>query len=168
MFFNKVFSWNVRIYLYICCSYVLRSMVWYSAVSVIWCQLYAVSYSFVIYCSRKVMLLFIFFIIEAVNQRCSVKKEFLEISQNSQENTCTRVFLTEHLWTTASEMCKLITSSNSKRVTRFSQEEGFLKRPFISTNMMWKNAYNRITTKYSFAIFWRNILRFHLGNWHLR
>ena len=28
---------------------------------------------------------------EAVIQRCSVKKMFIEISQNSQENTCTRV-----------------------------------------------------------------------------
>ena len=28
--------------------------------------------------------------IEAVVQRCSVKKVFLEISQNSQENTCAR------------------------------------------------------------------------------
>ena len=29
--------------------------------------------------------------IEAVVQRCSVKKVFLEISQNSQENACARV-----------------------------------------------------------------------------
>ena len=29
---------------------------------------------------------------EAVAQRCSVEKAFLEISQNSQENTCARVF----------------------------------------------------------------------------
>ena len=29
--------------------------------------------------------------IEAIIQRCSVKKVFLEISQNSQENTCARV-----------------------------------------------------------------------------
>ena len=29
-------------------------------------------------------------ILEAVVQRCSVKKVFLEISQNSQENTCAR------------------------------------------------------------------------------
>ena len=29
--------------------------------------------------------------IEAVVQRCSVKKMFLEISQNSQKNTCARV-----------------------------------------------------------------------------
>ena len=28
---------------------------------------------------------------EAVAQRCSVKKVFLEISQNSRENTCARV-----------------------------------------------------------------------------
>ena len=28
---------------------------------------------------------------EAVSQKCSVKKLFLEISQNSQENTCARV-----------------------------------------------------------------------------
>ena len=30
---------------------------------------------------------------EAVAQRCSVKEMFLEISQNSQENTCARVSL---------------------------------------------------------------------------
>ena len=45
---------------------------------------------------------------ETVARRCSVKKIFLENSQNSQENTCARVsffvkflripFLTEHLW----------------------------------------------------------------------
>ena len=29
--------------------------------------------------------------VEVVNQRCSVIKVFLEISQNSQENTCARV-----------------------------------------------------------------------------
>ena len=32
-----------------------------------------------------------FFFSEAVTQRCSVKKVFLEISQNSQESTCGRV-----------------------------------------------------------------------------
>ena len=37
---------------------------------------------------------------EAVMRRCSVKKVFLEISQNSQENTCARVsfILKERLW----------------------------------------------------------------------
>ena len=38
-------------------------------------------------------------LVEAVVQRCSVKKVFLEISQNSQENTCGRVsFLTKRIW----------------------------------------------------------------------
>ena len=31
--------------------------------------------------------------LEAVARRCSVKKVFLEISQNSQENTCARISL---------------------------------------------------------------------------
>ena len=34
---------------------------------------------------------FLFYPAEAVVQRCSVKKVFLEISQNSQKNTCARV-----------------------------------------------------------------------------
>ena len=38
---------------------------------------------------------------EAVARRCSVKKEFLEISQNSQENTCARaLFLMKKTWKT--------------------------------------------------------------------
>ena len=38
-------------------------------------------------------------LIEAVSQRRSVKKEFLEISQNSQEDTYARVsFLKTRLW----------------------------------------------------------------------
>ena len=32
------------------------------------------------------------FYLEAVVRRCSIKKLFIKISQNSQENTCTRVF----------------------------------------------------------------------------
>ena len=34
---------------------------------------------------------FFHFICRSSHQRCSVKKVFLEISQNSQENTCARV-----------------------------------------------------------------------------
>ena len=41
--------------------------------------------------SEKLFLFFISVLLEAVAQRCSVKKVFLEISQNSQENTCARV-----------------------------------------------------------------------------
>ena len=38
--------------------------------------------------------------VEAVARRCSVKKVFLEISQNSQENTCVRpaTLLKKRLW----------------------------------------------------------------------
>ena len=36
---------------------------------------------------------------EAVAQRCSVKKVFLKISQNSQENTCARVYFLTKLQT---------------------------------------------------------------------
>ena len=36
--------------------------------------------------------------LEAVVQRCSVKKVFLEISQNSQENTCARASFLIKLW----------------------------------------------------------------------
>ena len=51
---------------------------------------------------------------EAIILKCSLKKVFLEVSQNPQENTCTwwfscefyeiskNFFLTEHLWTTVS------------------------------------------------------------------
>ena len=45
------------------------------------------------------------------HQRSSIKKVFLEVSQNSQENTCVRIsflrtFFIEHLWTTASQNMK--------------------------------------------------------------
>ena len=53
-----------------------------------------------------------FCLMRSSHQRCSIKKAFLEISQNSEENTCARVsffrvdfakflradFFTEHLW----------------------------------------------------------------------
>ena len=44
-------------------------------------------------------------VLEAVVQRCSVKKVFLEISQNSQENTCPPVF--------SCEFCKISEDSFS-------------------------------------------------------
>ena len=44
--------------------------------------------------------------LEAVAQRCSVKKVFLEISQNSQENTCGRVSFFIKLQTSAGTFIK--------------------------------------------------------------
>ena len=40
---------------------------------------------------KKLPIVIIKWTAEAVTQRCSIKKVFLEISQNSQENTCARV-----------------------------------------------------------------------------
>ena len=41
---------------------------------------------------------------KAVAQRCSVKKVFLEISQNSQENTCARASFLIKLQTSALQL----------------------------------------------------------------
>ena len=41
--------------------------------------------------------------IKAVAQRCSVKKMFLKMSQNSQENTCVSLFFNEALVTYTEE-----------------------------------------------------------------
>ena len=59
---------------------------------------------------------------EAVGQACSVKKLFLEISQNSPENACARVsFLIERLW---------------KR--RFPVNfEKFLRTPALTEHLRW-------------------------------
>ena len=40
------------------------------------------------YCKLYISIHYICVPLEAVVQRCSVKKVFVEISQNSQENTC--------------------------------------------------------------------------------
>ena len=46
--------------------------------------------------------------LEAVVQKCSVKKVFLEISQNSQENTCARVsFLQMKRWNQKAKNAKM-------------------------------------------------------------
>ena len=47
---------------------------------------------------------------EAVVRRCSVKKVFLEISQNSQENTCARVSFSIKL---QAETCNFIEKRDS-------------------------------------------------------
>ena len=52
---------------------------------------------------------------EAVARRCSVKKVFLEISQNSQESTCARV----------SFLIKLQASAK------------FLRTPFLTEHLRW-------------------------------
>ena len=55
---------------------------------------------------------------EAVVQRCSVKKAFLEISQNSQESTCARVsfYIKEvHAQAFSCEFCEIFKNTFSHR-----------------------------------------------------
>ena len=58
---------------------------------------------------------------EAVVQRCSVKKVFLEVSQNSQENICTRVSF-------------LIKLQASDLRTPFSKNTFFYKTPLVAAS----------------------------------
>ena len=50
---------------------------------------------------------------EAVSQRCSVKKVFLEISQTSQENTCARVSILIKLQATYFYRTPLVAASGN-------------------------------------------------------
>ena len=59
---------------------------------------------------------------EAVTQRCSVKKVFLEISQNGQENTCARVSFSIKLQIEATQVfsckfCKISKNTFSYRTS---------------------------------------------------
>ena len=58
---------------------------------------------------------------EAVAQRCSVKKVFLEISQNSQENACAATLLKKRLW-------------HRYFPVNFAK---FLKTPFLTGHLRW-------------------------------
>ena len=63
-----------------------------------------------------------FHLTETVARMCSVKKVFLEISQNSQENTCARVsFLIKRLWHRCFPM-------------NFAK---FLRTPFLTEHLRW-------------------------------
>ena len=73
---------------------------------------------------------------EALSQRCSVKKVFLEISQNSQESTCARVsfliklqFIKKRLW----HRCFLVNFVELLR-THFFMEHLWWLLLFISIN----------------------------------
>ena len=63
-----------------------------------------------------------FHLTETFARMCSVKKVFLEISQNSQENTCARVsFLIKRLWHRCFPM-------------NFAK---FLRTPFLTEHLRW-------------------------------
>ena len=97
------------------------------------------------------------------HRRCSVKKLLLEISQNSQENTCARVsFLTklksfsEHLRTTASKISIKFKSQHKKgsikkvsiiesqyylKVSVISKSYYYLKVSFVKVSVILKSQY---------------------------
>ena len=61
-------------------------------------------------------------IAEAVAQTCSVKKVFLQISQNSQKST----FFTERLWWLLLNICQVLT---------FPEENKELLKQFLTINV---------------------------------
>ena len=60
---------------------------------------------------------------DAVARRCSVKKVFLEISQNSQENICTRVSVLIKVF--SCEFCEISKNTFSNRT------------PFLTEHLWW-------------------------------
>ena len=70
---------------------------------------------------------------EAVARRCSVKKMFLEISQNSQENNCARVSLLIKLQASC-EFCELSKNTFSYRTPPVAASYFLLKSSFISVS----------------------------------
>ena len=77
--------------------------------------------------------LFVLIYVEAAVRRCSVKKVFLEISQNSQENTCARVSFLIKLQAWPATLLK-------KRLwhrcfpVNFAK---FLRTPFFTEHLWW-------------------------------
>ena len=73
---------------------------------------------------------------EAVAQRCSVKKVFLEITQNSQENTCARVSFVIKL---QAETCNFIKKETLAQV--FSCEFCEISKKTFFTEHLWTTAF---------------------------
>ena len=88
--------------------------------------------------------------IEAVVQRCSVKKVFLKISQNSQENTCTRVSFLIKLQTSGlSKKSRPFRSSLSKKSRRCPVSFAkILRTPFL------KNTSRRLLLRFGRKTTW--------------
>ena len=71
----------------------------------------------------------------AVVQRISVKKVFLEISQNSQENTCARVFFLIKLLASGSFIKKeTLAQVFSCEFCEISKNTVFHKRPLVAAS----------------------------------
>ena len=79
-------------------------------------------------------------VIEAVNQSCSVKKVFLEISQNSQENTCARVYFLIKLQGTTVILLKKETLAQvfSCEFYKISKNNLFIEHFWVTASLVLK------------------------------
>ena len=77
---------------------------------------------------------------EAVPQRCSVKKVFLEISQNSQESTCARVSFLTKLQAKACNFIKKATLAQafSCEVFEISKNTFSYRTPLVAASVYFK------------------------------
>ena len=73
---------------------------------------------------------------EAVVQRCSVKKVFLEIPRNSQENTCARVSFLKKLQAKACDFIKKDTLAHvfSREFCEISKNIFFYRTPLVAAS----------------------------------
>ena len=70
---------------------------------------------------------------EAVARLCSVKKAFLEISQNSRENTCARVFFNKVAGLSPANLSKK-RLWHGRFPVNFAK---FLRTPFLTEHLRW-------------------------------
>ena len=73
------------------------------------------------------------FVSEAVAQKCSIKKVFLEISQKLHENTCARVSFLIKL---QSQVCSFINRETHHRCFRVNFAK-FLRKAFFTEHLRW-------------------------------
>ena len=74
---------------------------------------------------------------EAVTRRCSVKKVFLKISQNSQENTCARVSFFVKLQASGLQLDKKVTQAQvfSCEFCETSRIHFFNRTPLVAASV---------------------------------
>ena len=68
-------------------------------------------------------------LLEAVVQRCSVKKVFLEISQNSQENSCASLFFNKVACLRSATLLK-------KNFAKFLRTPFFYRTPLVAASVL--------------------------------
>ena len=77
----------------------------------------------------------VFQYLEAAAQRCSVKKVFLEILQNSQENTCARVSCLIKLQASGLKACNFIKKETGRGVCEFCEiSKSTLQKPPVAAS----------------------------------